>query len=122
VIPRLPTLFLLALAATAPALAQDASKVDNTQINQRDRHAESTTPMDQPNDPEDIRVAAAVRKAIVADQSLSTMAQNVKLVASKGTVTLRGPVKNDAEKARVEALAQGVTGVTHVENQIDIKH
>lgn len=119
---RLPALFALALVATAPAFAQDASKVDNTQINQRDRHAENATPMDQPNNEEDIHLAAAVRKAIVADSSLSTMAQNVKLVASRGIVTLRGPVKNDVEKARVEALAQGVTGVTKVENQLDIKH
>lgn len=119
---RIPTLFLLALAAAAPAFAQDASKVDNTEINQRDRHAENTTPMDQPNATEDIRVAAAVRKAIVADSSLSTMAHNVKLVADRGVVTLRGPVKNDVEKSRVEALAQGVTGVSKVENQLDIKH
>jgi osmotically-inducible protein OsmY len=122
VTPSFPALLLFALVAATPAFAQDASKVDNTRINQRDRHAESATPMDQPNDHEDIRLAAAVRKAIVADSSLSTMAQNVKLVAHAGVVTLRGPVKNDSEKARVEALAQGVTGVTKVENQLDTKH
>jgi osmotically-inducible protein OsmY len=119
---RLPTLLLLALAATAPAFAQDASKVDNTRINKRDQHAESLTPMDQPNNADDIRVAAAVRKAIVADSSLSTSARNLKLVAAKGTVTLRGPVKDEAEKARVEAIAKGVAGVTAVQNQLDIEH
>jgi len=122
VTPSFPALLLFALVVATPAFAQDASKVDNTQINQRDRHAESTTPMDQPNDSEDIRLAAAVRKAIVADDSLSTMAQNVKLVANRRVVTLRGPVKNDVEKARVEALVQGVTGVTKIENQLDTKH
>ena len=120
--PSFPALLLFALAAATPAFAQDASKVDNSAINQRDRHAESTTPLDQPNDDENIRVAAAVRKAIVSDSSLSTMAQNVKLVANNGVVVLRGPVKNDVEKSRVEALAQGVTGVTKVENQLDTKH
>lgn len=119
---RIPVLLLLALAATSPAFAQDASKVDNTQTDQRDRHAENTTPMDQPNNEEDIRLAAAVRKAIVADHSLSTMAHNVKLGASRGIVTLRGPVKDDVEKSRLEALVQGVTGVTKVDNQVDIKH
>ena len=117
-----PALFLLGLAVAVPAMAQDTTKVDNTAINQRDRHAESATPMDQPNNAEDIRLAAAVRKAIVADDALSTMGQNVKFIATKGIVTLRGPVKDDAEKARIEALVRGVAGVSHVENQLDIKH
>lgn len=119
---RAPLFVLFALAVTAPAFAQDTSKVDDTAINKRDRHAESLTPMDQPNNAEDVRVAAAVRKALVADGSLSTSAQNVKLVAAKGTVTLRGPVKTEAEKSRVEAIAKGVAGVTSVQNQLDIAH
>lgn len=120
-----PTIFLTLAAiavASVPALAQDTSKVDNTQINQRDRHAEQTTPFDQPNNSADIKVAAAVRKAIVADDSLSTTAHNVKLVAAGGVVTLRGPVKNAAERARVEEIAKGAPGVTSVENQLDVKH
>lgn len=120
-----PTIFLTLAAfaaASAPAFAQDTSKVDNTQINQRDRNTEHTTPFDQPNNSADIKVAAAVRKAIVADDSLSTSAQNVKLVAAGGVVTLRGPVKNAGERARVEALAKGAPGVTSVENQLDVKH
>lgn len=120
--PRFPALFLLALAAALPAAAQDTTKVDNTAINQRDRHAESATPMDQPNNAEDIRLAADVRKAIVADDSLSTMGQNVKFVATKGIVTLRGPVKDAAERARIESLVKGVAGVSRVENQLDTKH
>ncbi|SEV90917.1 BON domain-containing protein [Luteibacter sp. 329MFSha] len=120
--PCYPALLLLAVAAASPSFAQDTSKVDNTAINQRDRHAESATPMDQPNDAADIRLAAAVRKAIVADDSLSTMGQNVKLIAAKGIVTLRGPVKDDAEKARIEAIAKGVPGVATVQNQLDTKH
>ena len=119
---RAPLFVLFALAVTAPAFAQDTSKVDDTGINKRDRHAESLTPMDQPNNADDVRVAASVRKAIVADSSLSTSAQNVKLVAAKGTVTLRGPVKTEAEKARVEAIAKGVAGVTAVQNQLDVEH
>lgn len=120
--PRFPALFLLALGVALPAAAQDTTRVDNTAINQRDRHAESATPMDQPNNAEDIRLAASVRNAIVADDTLSTMGQNVKFVAAKGIVTLRGPVKDDAEKARIESLVKGVAGVSRVENQLDTKH
>jgi osmotically-inducible protein OsmY len=119
---RSTALFLVASLAATSAFAQDASKVDNTRINQRDRQGANTTPFDQPNDAEDIKVAAAVRKAIMDDDSLSTTAHNVKFVASDGTVILRGPVKNDAEKARVESIVKGVPGVATVQNQLDTKH
>lgn len=119
---RSTVLFLVtALAATA-AFAQDAPKADNTKINQRDRQGGQTTAFDQPNDAEDIKVAAAVRKAIVGDDSLSLSAHNVKFIASDGTVILRGPVKDDAEKARVEAIVKAVPGVANVQNQLDSKH
>jgi hyperosmotically inducible periplasmic protein len=119
---RSTVLFLVtALAATA-AFAQDAPKADNTKINQRDRQGGQTTAFDQPNDAEDIKVAAAVRKAIVGDDSLSLSAHNVKFIASDGTVILRGPVKDDAEKARVESIVKGVPGVANVQNQLDSKH
>ena len=119
---RSTALFLAAALAATSAFAQDASKVDNTKINERDRNGGQTTPFDQPNDAEDIKVAAAVRKAVVGDSSLSTSAHNVKFVAADGTVTLRGPVKDDAEKARVESIVKGVPGVSNVQNQLDTKH
>jgi hyperosmotically inducible protein len=119
---RSTALFLAAALAATSAFAQDASKVDNTKINERDRNGGQTTPFDQPNDAEDIKVAAAVRKAIVGDSSLSTSAHNVKFVAADGTVTLRGPVKDDTEKARVESIVKGVPGVSNVQNQLDTKH
>jgi hyperosmotically inducible periplasmic protein len=37
-----------------------------------------------------------------------------------GTVTLRGPVKSDREKAEIEAKAKQVAGVKRVENQLEI--
>jgi osmotically-inducible protein OsmY len=62
-----------------------------------------------------------VRKAIVDDKSLSTLAHNVKVVTQGGTVTLRGPVQSADEKSRIGQLAQNTAGVTRVENQLDIK-
>jgi osmotically-inducible protein OsmY len=119
---RHAALLLLAALTVAPAFAQDASKVDNTSINKRDRHTEHATAFDQSNNPDDIKLAAAVRKAILADDALSITAHNVKLVASDGTVILRGPVLNAAEKDRVGSIAKGVPGVATVENQLDTQH
>lgn len=94
---------------------------DNTKMNERDRSRDALTPADQPNNTADIKLAAAVRSAIVGDDSLSIMAHNVKLIASAGAVTLRGPVKTDAEKTRVEELVRSVPGVHLVTNNLDIK-
>ena len=107
---------------SAPAAAVSSPSADNTRINRRDRSSETMKPTDQPNDRADIKVAAAVRRAIVKDSSLSMKAHNVKLVAAGGVVTLRGPVANAAEKARVASIAAAVPGVTHVDNQLDVKH
>ena len=108
-------------AKPEPATAVDNTRVDNTQINKRDQNHDTTTPPDQPNDSADLQLAAAVRKAIEKDDSLSTMAHNVKLVASSGVVTLRGPVANAKEKTRISELAGHVSGVSRVDNQLDVK-
>ena len=63
-----------------------------------------------------------MRRAIVKDTSLSTSAHNVKLVAAQGSVTLRGPVKNADEKAKVEADVKAVSGVSSVDNELDAKN
>lgn len=120
----------LAMSATLNAQPQttpassttSSSPVDNTQVNRRDRDNQTATPTHQPNDKADIKLAAAVRRAIVKDKSLSTMAHNVKIVASQGVVTLRGPVKTEDEKARVETTVKAVAGVNSVDNQLDVKH
>ena len=128
-IPRVAAVAAFALASNAalaqtPQAADDAavSKAsDNTQVNVRDKTGALIVPSDQPNNAADIKVAAAVRRSITTDDSLSMMAHNVKLVASAGIVTLRGPVENAAEKAKVEQLASAAPGVSSVRNELDIK-
>jgi len=100
-----------------PTASHDA---DNTRLNQRDRN-DTVKPTDQPNDKADIQTAAAVRKAIENDKSLSTKAHNVKLIARNGVVTLRGPVADAQEKTRIEQIATNVSGVSRVENDLDVK-
>ena len=127
-IPRVAAAVVLSLGSIY-AIAQTppsddpapATAADNTGVNVRDRNAATLTPTDQPNNAADIKVAAAVRRSITSEDSLSTMAHNIKLVAAGGIVTLRGPVKDEAEKARVEQLASAAPGVTGVHNELDIK-
>ena len=59
-------------------------------------------------------------KAITSDDSVSTNGKNVKIITVDGVVTLRGPVKSEAEKTNIAAKAQQIAGVKNVENQLEI--
>ena len=111
----------VAFAQTSPDTSVKAPTADNTSVNERDKSPDTVKPTDQPNNSADIHVAAAVRKAIVDDKSLSMLAHNVKLVAANGTVTLRGPVSSSSEKAKVGQIAANTGGVSSVDNQLDVK-
>lgn len=109
-------------AKAAPAAqGMSTARSDNTAINARDQGGATMTPQDQTNTLQDREQLAAVRRAIVADKSLSTMAHNVKVLVAGGAVTLRGPVKNADEKAKVESLAKSVKGITTTDNQLDVR-
>jgi len=109
-------------APTSPPAGTAAPMADNTKVNVRDKSQNTLTAFDQPNNAADLKLAADARKAITGDKSLSVMAHNVKLVASNGSVTLRGPVPSDAEKAKVGQIVAKVGGVAEVDNQIDVKN
>jgi hyperosmotically inducible periplasmic protein len=93
---------------------------DNSGRNVRDRSGDTKTPGDQSENEADRTITQNIRQAITADDSLSTNAKNVKIITSDGTVTLRGPVKSEKEKAEIEAKAKQVAGVKRVDNQLEI--
>jgi hyperosmotically inducible protein len=103
-----------------PGVADQTKNADNTKINDRDRHG-ALTPMDQGNSKAEVNITAAVRKAVLADKTLSFTAKNVKIITVGSKVTLRGPVGSEQEKAAIEARAKQTAGVTEVDNQIEIK-
>lgn len=112
-------LVILGMSANA-AFAEDAPKADNTAQNKGDAHKSAVTAEKQSNEKSDVKALAEIRKAIVGDKDLSMDAKNVKILYSKGVVTLKGPVNSADEKAKVEALAKGCGGVTSVKNMLTI--
>jgi len=106
---------------TLSALAQDTPAADNTSKNQRDRSGETRTSGDQSNSHEDVQLTAAIRRAVVKDHSLSATAKNVKIITADGVVTLRGPVRNEAEKTKIAELAQSAAGNAKIDNQLEVK-
>jgi hyperosmotically inducible periplasmic protein len=97
-----------------------ANAPENTARNERDKNEATRTPGDQSENANDLEISANVRKAIVADDSLSTNAHNVKIITSGGVVTLRGPVNSTQEKTIIEMKAKQVAGVTRVDSQLEV--
>lgn len=101
-------------------VSQTAVEPDNSGRNVRDRDNQTKTSGDQAENEADRAISQNIRAAITADDSLSTNGKNVKIITSDGTVTLRGPVKSDKEKADIEAKAKQIAGVKKVDNQLEI--
>ena len=114
------TLFLAgAFSAMAlPASAQTAP--DNTKVNKADRAKGAVTADQQKENDADRDLAKKIRQAVVGDKSLSSYAHNVKIVAQDGQVTLKGPVRSDAEKTSIEDKATKIAGAGKVTNQITV--
>lgn len=100
----------------------DNTKPDNTKINKRDRNSGEATADDQKMNVTDRALAANIRRAVVADKSLSTYAHNIKIISQDGVVTLKGPVRSDAELKTIVAKATDVVGnPDKVVNQLSVK-
>lgn len=123
--------YLLATTAfvsfnTSIAFSQDNSvnaetPADNTNINQRDRSSQELTADQAGQHLSDRDIMQKIRKSVVADKSLSTYAHNIKIIATKGTVTLKGPVRSDDEKQNIIQKATDIAGENNVVDQISIK-
>jgi len=101
-------------------VSQTTVEPDNSGRNVRDRDNQTKTSGDQAENEADRTISQNIRAAITADDSLSINGKNVKVITSDGTVTLRGPVKSDKEKADIEAKAKQIAGVKKVDNQLEI--
>ena len=97
-----------------------AQEADNTKTNQRDRAAGAVTADQQKMNAADRELARKIRKSVVGDKALSTYAHNVKIIARDGTVTLRGPVRTEAEKEEIGKKAIAIAGMAKVTNELDI--
>jgi hyperosmotically inducible protein len=96
---------------------------DNTKVNARDRSAGAVTADQQKSNAADMKLTKTIRQSVMADKSLSTYAHNVKIISQNGVVTLKGPVKSDAEKATIISKAVAATGdAAKVTDQISVKH
>ena len=92
---------------------------DNTKKNEVDR-GNTVTPMDQGNDTASLETTQNIRKALMADDSLSSNAKNAKVITNAGVITLRGAVNNEAEKTSLQNYAMKNSGNNRVVNELTI--
>ena len=115
------SLALLVVSGYATGAPSAQTAPDNTGRNVRDRSGTTLTPGDQSESEADRTLTQEIRRAVVADDSLSTTAKNVKIITVDGVVTLRGPVNSPHEKQVIAAKAQQIAGVNKVDNQLEVK-
>lgn len=115
------TAISLGAPPTAPAQQRDTTHTKVAPDNTKRNTDHTVTAQNQSGRKSDIAITRELRRAIVKDTALSGYAHNVKIITVRGTVTLKGPVRSEKEKAVVETKAKGVAGVTQVVNQLTIK-
>ena len=112
--------FAVVLVSIKPTSAQ--TQPDNTAANKSDQNTAAVTAQDQKMTPADRDTTAKIRRAVMADKSLSTYAHNVKIICQDGVVTLKGPVRSDDEVNSIVSKAKDVTGTSYkVVNQLSVK-
>lgn len=112
--------FTLVPVSIKPASAQ--TQPDNTAANQSDQNTAGVTAQDQKMNAADRDTTARIRRAVMADKSLSTYAHNVKIICQDGVVTLKGPARSDDEVSSIVSKAKDVTGTSYkVVNQLSVK-
>jgi hyperosmotically inducible periplasmic protein len=117
---------ILAIVLGAASWGQNTDsgnvKPDNTKVNKQDRDANQPTADQQKNNATDLDLTKNIRRSIVEDKSLSTDAHNVKVISQNGTVTLKGPVKSEAEKSAIVSKAVTLAGgADKVVDQMSVK-
>jgi hyperosmotically inducible periplasmic protein len=113
-------LLINALVGGAAQL-QAFQQPDNTKINERDRDKSQKTADQAKEGTSDRELMQKIRKAVVADKSLSTYGHNVKIISEHGKVTLKGPVHSEEESKNIEAKAVAAAGAGNVSNQLLVK-
>jgi len=66
----------------------------------------------------DAALTAKVKTALAGEAGLKTL--KIDVDSNSGVVTLKGRVESDETKQRIQEVAQGVSGVKWVQNQISV--
>jgi osmotically-inducible protein OsmY len=94
---------------------------DNTSVNKQDRNANAPTADHAKNNTSDQDMMKNIRHDVVSDKSLSTYGHNVKIIASHGKVTLKGPVHSEEERQAIKEHARRYAGDGNIDDHMTVK-
>ena len=69
----------------------------------------------------DRRATEEIERRIAADETVSPLAQHVKVSTEEGVVTLRGVVGDDEDRLVLASLAESTPGVRRVEDELELQ-
>ncbi len=115
---RFAVLAAILAGGLAVQIAPAQTQPDNTGVNKNDTAVTADT---QKNNQGDRYPTQQIRKAVIADKTLSTYGHNVKIISQEGTVTLKGPVKSEDERKNIVAKAEQIAGAGKVTDQLSVK-
>ena len=104
------------LSLSAQQATPPPPQADNTKVNKQ----AGLTADQQSQTKEDLALVQSIRKAVLADKTLSMNAHNCKVITRDGTVTLRGPVGSTKEKTAIGNIATKIAGAGKVTNILTI--
>ncbi len=108
-----------ALGTSTPIVT--AASSTNASGNRRGDREEAPTSEDQSNVPHDIKITQSIRRALIANDSLSASAKNVKVITIDGMVTLRGSVKSAKERTLVMDTARKSAVGANFDERLEIE-
>lgn len=100
--------------------AGDAVAADDSNV-KRDATGRPLTASEQGTSKRDLEITKRIRESVLDNEQLSFTAKNVKIITVDGRVTLRGPVRNQAERREIEKAALAIAGDGQVSNQIEVR-
>ena len=115
---------MISTVALACAVALGTASPHALNVKSNDRgaeHGRRASPKTGVDENKAQRITAAVRHAIAADDTLSALAKQVKVTTLGSRVTLRGWVETNKERAEIEADTRAQSGVTDVDNQLQVE-
>lgn len=111
---------LISATALAAPKAPKVLKADNSGINVRDQSVHEVTAQDQSITPKATDTTRIIRARLTTDKTLSTYARNIKIIVIGDLITLKGPVRSDAERMQIMRIANNAAPEYKIENQIEV--
>lgn len=107
-------------ADEAADVDDEDSDLDDIEEDEDNDDNDYTQPGDQYSSNEDRQLISSIRLSLYDDKPLRMSSQHIQIAANKSTITLKGSVRTESDKATIEKEVKKVRGVKSVVNQLKV--